>query len=406
MVRAMKAKQICLRELRPAIKVFNYRLQVFTKEDDMKRAKANANRVLTFLASAAIIVGSIHWAAADTTQVYEAPDLELEQGTADYDLTEGIVYDRSLYELAVLDVGDFDINIPGEYEVTYSLTPIAETPVVEEPEDGAEADTSDADENGSDTSDDTGSDGEHTDQDTTTGTDDGNDNEQGADASEDTTTEPGGGVDDSASAEQGTDSSENTAAETDDVDGEQSAADAAGNDADGESATAENTTAAQSLVEEQVSFVDSAAENNNDIECNEQDGSSSSGGNYEQNSVEDIEIEMSATSQQPENSILQNSIYFTRTVIVLAVDKEKIALFTADNKGIDLGNAIYNDDHTFSYPHAIIENEEDTFSMISVNVSVGSVDVNDATFTDSEFNGKHKFGMWVLDAQNNSKDQV
>ena len=94
----------------------------------MKRARANANRVLTFLASAAIIVGSIHWAAADTTQVYEAPDLELEQGAADYDLTEGIVYDRSLYELAVLDVGDFNIDIPGEYEVTYSLTPLVEEP--------------------------------------------------------------------------------------------------------------------------------------------------------------------------------------------------------------------------------------------------------------------------------------
>ena len=81
----------------------------------------------------AVVAGSIHWVAADTSEeVYEAQELILVQGAQDYDLTEGIVYDPALYELEVLDTGDFDINVPGAYEVTYSLTPVTETPADED----------------------------------------------------------------------------------------------------------------------------------------------------------------------------------------------------------------------------------------------------------------------------------
>lgn len=140
----------------------------------MRRKKVN--RTLTFLLAAAVIAGSIHWVAADTNkEVYEAPELTLEAGAQDYDLTEGIVYDSALYELAVLDTGDFDINVPGAYEVTYSLTPITETPEGEDPaEDMDDSDALDPDVDGAD------QDGDTADQpdtgnggDTTTGTDNG-----------------------------------------------------------------------------------------------------------------------------------------------------------------------------------------------------------------------------------------
>ncbi len=95
--------------------------------------KRKASRILTCLMAVAVIAGSIHWAAADTSEeVYEAQELILAQGAQGYDLTEGIVYDRALYELEVLDTGDFGINVPGAYEVTYSLTPVAETPADED----------------------------------------------------------------------------------------------------------------------------------------------------------------------------------------------------------------------------------------------------------------------------------
>lgn len=85
------------------------------------------------------------------------------------------VYDSALYELAVLDTGDFDINVPGAYEVTYSLTPITETPEGEDPaEDMDDSDALDPDVDGAD------QDGDTADQpdtgnggDTTTGTDNG-----------------------------------------------------------------------------------------------------------------------------------------------------------------------------------------------------------------------------------------
>ena len=39
----------------------------------------------------------------------------------DYDLTEGITYDSEKYTLSVTDTGNFDINVAGDYEISYAL---------------------------------------------------------------------------------------------------------------------------------------------------------------------------------------------------------------------------------------------------------------------------------------------
>ena len=54
--------------------------------------------------------------------LYDAPELTITQGATDYDLMKDITYDSSLYELAVVNDGGFDVNTVGDYEVTYSLT--------------------------------------------------------------------------------------------------------------------------------------------------------------------------------------------------------------------------------------------------------------------------------------------
>ena len=121
-----------------------------------KKARTRAERALTFLMAAALVAGSIHWAAADEQEVpYTAPDLYLEQGQTDYDLTEGITYDEQKYELDIVDIGDFNIELPGDYEISYTLTSMEvptenpdqpgaggapETPVTPENPDGGDAD--------------------------------------------------------------------------------------------------------------------------------------------------------------------------------------------------------------------------------------------------------------------------
>ena len=71
-----------------------------------------------------LVVGAIGGVAAkELVSIYDAPDLYLTQGSEEYDLLEGIIYDSSKYELAVKDTGDFDIEAIGEYQVSYTLTP-------------------------------------------------------------------------------------------------------------------------------------------------------------------------------------------------------------------------------------------------------------------------------------------
>lgn len=58
----------------------------------MRRTKAN--RALTFVMAAALLIGSIHGVGAkEQSKDYDAPELTLVQGASDYDLTAGITYD-------------------------------------------------------------------------------------------------------------------------------------------------------------------------------------------------------------------------------------------------------------------------------------------------------------------------
>ena len=86
----------------------------------MRRTKAN--RALTFVMAAALLIGSIHGVGAkEQSKAYDAPELTLTQGVTDYDLTEGITYDSEKYTLSVTDTGNFDINVAGNYEISYAL---------------------------------------------------------------------------------------------------------------------------------------------------------------------------------------------------------------------------------------------------------------------------------------------
>ena len=87
----------------------------------MRRTKAN--RALTFVMAAALLIGSIHGVGAkEQSKAYDAPELTLTQGVTDYDLTEGIAYDSEKYTLSVTDTGNFDVNVAGDYEISYALT--------------------------------------------------------------------------------------------------------------------------------------------------------------------------------------------------------------------------------------------------------------------------------------------
>ena len=82
-----------------------------------------ANRALTFVMAAVLLIGSIHGVGAkEQSKAYDAPELTLTQGVTDYDLTEGITYDSEKYTLSVTDTGNFDINVAGDYEISYALT--------------------------------------------------------------------------------------------------------------------------------------------------------------------------------------------------------------------------------------------------------------------------------------------
>ena len=87
----------------------------------MRRTKAN--RALTFVMAAALLIGSIHGVGAkEQSKAYDAPELTLTQGVTDYDLTEGITYDSEKYTLSVTDTGNFDVNVAGDYDISYALT--------------------------------------------------------------------------------------------------------------------------------------------------------------------------------------------------------------------------------------------------------------------------------------------
>ena len=93
----------------------------------MKKHKGKTKRWLAGILSAVLVIGSINLVDAlegsnGESALYDAPELTITKGAETYDLKEGITYDSSLYELAVVNDGGFDVNTPGNYEVIYSLT--------------------------------------------------------------------------------------------------------------------------------------------------------------------------------------------------------------------------------------------------------------------------------------------
>lgn len=93
----------------------------------MKKRKGKTKRWLAGILSAVLVIGSINIVDAlegsnGESALYDAPELTITQGATDYDLMKDITYDSSMYELAVVNDGGFDVNTVGDYEVTYSLT--------------------------------------------------------------------------------------------------------------------------------------------------------------------------------------------------------------------------------------------------------------------------------------------
>ena len=98
------------------------------------------NQVITFQRTVTVK------AAVEENALYEAPDLYLEWGQEDYDLTEGIIYDKDLYEVKVSDPGDFDIYTLGEYEVTYVLDRLGKSAKAEDTQTSKTEETTASDE--------------------------------------------------------------------------------------------------------------------------------------------------------------------------------------------------------------------------------------------------------------------
>ena len=72
-------------------------------------------QVITFTRTVHVVAAS-----GDEVPVYVARELVLTQGEEGYDLTDDILYEDEKYTLEVVELGGFDIQVIGSYEVTYS----------------------------------------------------------------------------------------------------------------------------------------------------------------------------------------------------------------------------------------------------------------------------------------------
>ena len=98
-----------------------------------KKIRRHALYGIAAVIMAATAIGGV---AAKETQPYKAPELRLVKGSQEYDLLEGITYNKSKYQLMVEDTGDFDIDVLGKYIVEYSLTPLEDGEEVTTPASG------------------------------------------------------------------------------------------------------------------------------------------------------------------------------------------------------------------------------------------------------------------------------
>ncbi|MFR4440310.1 MAG: hypothetical protein ACLT46_11145 [Hungatella sp.] len=171
----------------------------------MKKRKGKTKRWLAGILSAVLVIGSINIVDAlegsnGESALYDAPELTITQGATDYDLMKDITYDSSMYELAVVNDGGFDVNTVGDYEVTYSLTSKDDGTL--EPGDSGDASNSDNENKDQNSGDNQGGDN--------TQTGDNSDN-AGSDNGSDSSDSSNGG--DSADAGQGDTGSDSSNAE-------------------------------------------------------------------------------------------------------------------------------------------------------------------------------------------------
>ena len=171
----------------------------------MKKRKGKTKRWLAGILSAVLVIGSINIVDAlegsnGESALYDAPELTITQGATDYDLMKDITYDSSMYELAVVNDGGFDVNTVGDYEVTYSLTSKDDGTL--EPGDSGDASNSDDENKDQNSGDNQGGDN--------TQTGDNSDN-AGSDNGSDSSDSSNGG--DSADAGQGDTGSDSSNAE-------------------------------------------------------------------------------------------------------------------------------------------------------------------------------------------------
>lgn len=210
----------------------------------MKKHKGKTKRWLAGILSAVLVIGSINLVDAlegsnGESALYDAPELTITQGATDYDLMKDITYDNSLYELAVVNDGGFDVNTVGDYEVTYSLTSKDDgTLEPENPGDASNSDNENKDQNSGDnqeadntqTGDNSdasgsGSNTDNTDNSDSSDSSDSSNAEDNADAGQGDTNSDSSNAGDNADAGQGDTSSDSSNAEdtADAVSGEDAA---------------------------------------------------------------------------------------------------------------------------------------------------------------------------------------
>ena len=201
----------------------------------MKKRKGKTKRWLAGILSAVLVIGSINLVDAlegsnGESALYDAPELTITQGATDYDLMKDITYDSSMYELAVVNDGGFDVNTVGDYEVTYSLTSKDDGTL--EPGDSGDASNSDNENKDQNSGDNQGGDNTQTgDNSDNAGSDNGSDSSDSsntgdnADAGQGDTSSDSSNAGDSADAGQGDTGADSSNAEdtADAVSGEDAA---------------------------------------------------------------------------------------------------------------------------------------------------------------------------------------
>lgn len=209
----------------------------------MKKHKGKTKRWFAGILSAVLVIGSINLVDAlegsnGESALYDAPELTITQGATDYDLMKDITYDSSMYELAVVNDGGFDVNTVGDYEVTYSLTSKDDGTL--EPGDSGDASNSDNENKDQNSGDNQGGDNTQTgDNSDNAGSDNGSDSSDSsntgdsADAGQGDTNSDSSNTGDSADAGQGDTNSDSSNAGD--------SADAGQEDTNSDSSNAEDT---------------------------------------------------------------------------------------------------------------------------------------------------------------------